>query len=48
MYNRKLYKLLANTNWYDESELRKKVNWRQQLPKFWAGDRPSQFSVPGS
>ena len=47
VYDRKLYKLLANTNWYDDNSLKRKTRWRQLLPKEWSGSKPRQFSVPG-
>ena len=43
--NRKLHKILARTNWYEESTLVKKTKWREFLPPGWSGSKPAQYSV---
>ena len=47
IHNRKLQKILAKTSWYDESEVVKKVVWRQHIPEGWAGCKPDQYAVRG-
>ena len=46
-FNRKLYKILARTSWYDEDSVKVKTNWRKHLPSQWVGSKPVQKPVHG-
>ena len=47
VFRRKLVKMLANTGWYEDNLISKKVGWRENLPLAWVGNKPVQHSVKG-